>query len=101
MAENRKNFSTREFERAKRARAPHHNVGAPGIEKFKGMLRTNWMQDCPVTKKDIDTATEIWGPDVACLKGKTTGKKLKEFVDETVETPPKLTVRTSGTQKLS
>ena len=72
VAENRKNFSAREFERAKRARALCHNVGAPGIEKFKGMLRTNWTQDCPVIEKDIDIATEIWGPDVAHLKGKTT-----------------------------
>ena len=72
VGENRKNFSTHEFERAKRARALHHDVGAPGIEKFKGMLRTNWTQDCPVIKKDIDIATGIWGPDVAHLKGKTT-----------------------------
>ena len=65
VAKNRKNFTTEEFERAKQARTLHHNVGAPGIEKFKGMLRTNWTQDCPVIKKDINTATEIWGPDVA------------------------------------
>ena len=59
VAENRKNFSTRDFERAKRARALCHNVGAPGIEKFKGMLRTNWTQDCPVVEKDMDIATKI------------------------------------------
>ena len=40
-AENGKSFTTQEFERAKQARTLHHNVGAPGIEKFKGMLRTN------------------------------------------------------------
>ena len=46
-------------------------------------------------KKDIDTATEIWGPDVACLKGKTMQKGPKEFVDKVVQTPPELTVRMS------
>ena len=78
-----------------RARALCHNVGAPGIKKFKGMLRTNWTQDCPVIKKDIDTATEIWRPDVAHLKGKTTRKKPKEFADEVLETAPELAVRMS------
>ena len=63
---------TSEFERAKRSRMLHHNVGAPGIKKFKGMQQTNWIQDCPVIEKDTDTATEIWNwePDVAHLKGK-------------------------------
>ena len=75
VAENRKNFTTSEFVRAKRTRTLYHNVGAPGIEKFKGMSRTNWIQDCPEIEKDTDTATEIWEPDVANLKGKTTRKK--------------------------
>ena len=51
--------------------------------------------DCPVIEKDVNMATEIWGPDVACPKGKTTQKKPKEFVDETVQIPPELTVRMS------
>ena len=68
---------------------------APGIEKFKGMLRTNWTQDCPVIEKDTDIATEIWGPNAMHLKGKTTRKKPKEFVNEAVEMPPELTVRMS------
>ena len=70
VAENRKNFTTQEFERAKQARTLHHNLGALGIEKFKGILRTDWTQDCPVIEKDIDTATEIWGPDAVHLKGR-------------------------------
>ena len=60
VAENRKNFTTSEYERAKRARTLYHNVGAPSIENFKGMLRSNWIQDCPVIEKDIDMATETW-----------------------------------------
>ena len=95
IAENRKNFTSREFERAKHARNLCHNAGAPGIKKFKGMLRTNRTQECPVIEKDIDITTEIWGPDVACLKGKTTRKKPKEFVDEAVEMPLELAVRMS------
>ena len=59
VAENRKNFTTREFKQAKQARNHHHNVRAPGIEKFKGMLRMNWTQDCPVIVKDTDFAMEI------------------------------------------
>ena len=93
VAENGRNFTTAEFERAKAARTPHHNAGAPGTERFKGMLRTNWMTDCPVLEKDIDMATEIWGPDVAYLKGKMMRKKPRKFVEEAVQMPPEMSVQ--------
>ena len=57
-----------EFERAKRVRAPCHNVGSPGIKKFKGMLTTNWIQDSSTIENDIDVATKILGADAAHLK---------------------------------
>ena len=78
VAENRRNFATLECERVKAARTLCHNVGAPGTERFKGMLRTNWTQDCPVMENDIDMEMEIWGPDAAHLKGKTTRKKPRK-----------------------
>ena len=93
VAENRKNFTTAEFTRAKRARTLYHNVGAPGIERFKGMIRTNWIQDCPVIEKDIDIASEIWGPDIAYLKGKTTRRKPNKFIDEVVQIPSEVSIR--------
>ena len=57
------------------------------------MLQTNWIQDFPVIEKDTNTASKIWGPDVVHLKGKTTRKKPKKFMDEVVQTPPELSVR--------
>ena len=41
VAENQRNFTTSECERTKAARTLCHNVGAPGTERFEGMLRTN------------------------------------------------------------
>ena len=70
VAENGKNFTTVKHERTKRARTLHHNAGAPDIEMFKDMSQTNWTQDSPGIKKDINTATEKWGPGVAHLKNK-------------------------------
>ena len=67
-------------------------MGAPGIEKFKGILHTNWIKDCPVIESDINIATEIWGPDVAYLKGKSIKNKPKKFVDDIIQIPAELKI---------
>ena len=90
---NGKNFTSMEFERDARTQTSHHNVRAQGIEKLKGMLRKNWIQDCPAMEKDTDTAAEIWGPDVTHPKGETMRKKPKKFVDKKVQMPPQITVQ--------
>ena len=92
VAENRGNFTSSEHKCAKRMRNLYHNLGAPGIEKFKGILRTNWIKDCPVIESDIDIATEIWGPDVAYLKGKSIKSKSKKFVDDIIQIPAELKI---------
>jgi hypothetical protein len=41
---------------------------------YKWILRSNQVQECPVTVNDAEVANKIWGPDVPSLKGKTTRK---------------------------
>ena len=57
------------------------------------MIRTNWIQDCPVIEKDIDIATEIWGPHVAYLKGKMIKEQPKKFVNEVLQISPELKIQ--------
>ena len=34
-------------------------------------LQSNMIKDCPLTAKDMQTATTVWGRNIAMLKGKT------------------------------
>jgi hypothetical protein len=72
IAENRKGYTLRQFERAKDARKLHHIVGTPTMEKCKSLLRMNIIQNCPVTVEDVNIADKIFGPDMSSLKGKLT-----------------------------
>lgn len=52
-------------------------MGAQVLPQLKLFLRQNIMKNFPVTVKDMNLAEEIFGRDVATLKGKTTRKKPK------------------------
>ena len=87
VAENRANFSTQQFERAKVARKLYHNIGAPTIKNFKLILQSNMIKNCPVTIEDVNIAEQIWGPDISYLKGKTTRTKPKAVIGILLPSP--------------
>ena len=37
---------------------------------FKGMVRANMIPNCPIDVNDIANARDIWGPDLASIRGK-------------------------------
>ena len=56
VAENRSNYTTQQFERAKEARKFYHNIGASTIENFKYILNGNMIRNCPLTIEDVEIA---------------------------------------------
>ncbi|MGC9176786.1 MAG: hypothetical protein ACP5F1_06910, partial [Thermoplasmata archaeon] len=90
LMENRKGYTQRQFEDAKRARKLYHIVGCPTVENFINILRQNIIQNCPVTPADVDLAEKIFGPDIGTLKGKTTRKAPPRVKEDLVEVPPQL-----------
>jgi hypothetical protein len=90
LSENRKGYTQRQFEDAKRARKLYHIVGCPTLENFKHILRQNIIKNCPVTPADVDLAEKIFGPDIGKLKGKTTRKAPPRVKEDLVEVPPEL-----------
>ena len=93
VAENRSNFTTQQFERAKIARKLYHNVGAPSIENFKKLIQMNAIKNCPVTINDIKIAEQIFGKDISTIKGKTVRKTPKVIVNDTIEIPKELVMK--------
>ncbi len=49
----------------------------PTDREFAGMVREKLLTNCPVTVCNIDTAIQIFGPDLANLRGKTTRSNLE------------------------
>ena len=85
--ENRKNYTNRQFDRAKLARKLYHIVGAPSVQNFKALIKMNAIANCPVTIEDVNIAEDIFGPDISTLKGKSTRPKTKVVVNDEIEIP--------------
>jgi hypothetical protein len=85
VAENRKGYTLRQFERAKEARKLYHIVGTPTTNNFKSLLRMNIIQSCPVTVEDVNISEKIFGPDMSSLKGKSTRRKPKPVRSDLIE----------------
>ena len=92
VSENMKGYTLRQREHAKAVRKLYHNVGTPTIESFKALLtvRSNIIQNCPVTIEDVTIADKIYGPDISSLKGKSTRRKPKPVKKDTIEIPKEL-----------
>jgi hypothetical protein len=50
-------------------------IANPTEREFDGMVREQFLTNCPITLRDVDNANQIFGPDVANLRGKTIGTK--------------------------
>ena len=47
---------------------PHH--WEPTVKNFKHIIKSNQIQNCPITMEDIEIAEQIHGKDMSHLKGK-------------------------------
>jgi len=88
--ENKKFYTQRQFERAKRARELFYSLGNPSTNDMKALIRMNTIKNNPVTTTDIEIAEKIFGPDIASLKGKTTRRMPVPVVEDRIEIPREL-----------
>ena len=49
-----------------------HTLHHPSVVNLKTIIRTNMIQDNPITKSDIKLIEFLYGPDTPTVKGKTT-----------------------------
>ena len=90
LDENKTFYTSRQFDRAKRARDLYHSLRTPTVSDFKAIIRINAIKDNPVTTEDIELAEKIFGPDIGTLKGKTTRRKPLPVVSDYIEIPQEL-----------
>ena len=85
--DNMKHFSKRQVISAEKARSLLAGMAFPSSQDYDWILRSNQVQECPVTVEDAKIANKIWGPDVPSLKGKTTRKTPPAVRSDIVEIP--------------
>jgi len=90
VEENKKFYSERQYEQAKRARDFYHAMGTPSIKDLLAALRMNLIKNNPVTLEHVKLAEKIFGPDIGTLKGKSTRRKPLPVVEDYIEIPKEL-----------
>ena len=87
-------YTKKQKMRALRAKDLHHALGSPSTYDLKAIITQNLIQDNPITIEDVDLATQIFGADIGCLKGKSTRKKPIIARNNMIELPSELQNRT-------
>jgi hypothetical protein len=80
-------YTCRKVERAREAQCIQGMIANPTEREFAGMVCEQLLTNCPVTVCDVDKANQIFGPDVANLRGKTIRTKLDRVRVEYVQIP--------------
>jgi len=65
-------YSVRDYKMAESARKPYCTIGHPSTHDFIKLVENNVLINCPIPRRDIENANNIFGPDLGSLNGKTT-----------------------------
>jgi hypothetical protein len=87
VKENKAVFTKKQIANADKARELYASLAYPSSADYKWILKSNQIKDCPVTSKDAEVAMQIWGPNIAALKGKTTRITPKNAMTDLVNIP--------------
>ena len=87
---NKLGFTDHQVAMAYCARELYHMCGAPTVAKFKLLLKTGFLHNCPVAQDNVNNAEKIFGPDIPTLKGRTIRKTPPVTRESVVEIPDEL-----------
>jgi hypothetical protein len=69
--DNKSKYTNRHYSRAVLAQKNQKMIARPSTRSSISILEKNLLPNCPVTRRDIAMAEDIFGPDLGSLKGKT------------------------------
>jgi Cadherin prodomain like len=64
-------YTKAEVRRGEQTRNLQRKIGRPPTHEFIRLVAQNLLPNCPVTKRNINSAEDIFGPDAGFLKGRT------------------------------
>jgi hypothetical protein len=83
------------IKKAQEARHLQGMIGNLTEREFEGMVREKLIANFPVTVRDIQNAHQIFGPDIANLRGKMTRTKPEHVRADYVKSPKTLWICTN------
>ena len=101
VSENKSNFTRRELKRIDDAKKLYINMGMPGYKKFFSDLENNRIRDCELSVDDAKRCLNVYGKEIAKLKGSKTRKKSSKIKAMEMEPLPKTLVDTHSTDMIS
>ena len=87
VTKNKTRYTNAEVQRAELARSIQCKIGRPSTREYIRLVTNNLLPNCPVTKRDIMAAEDIFGPDVGYLKGHTVRRNPPRINTDQVYTP--------------
>ncbi len=84
---NMEGFTRRKVEEAQKARKAQAMLGHPTDRNFLGMVCGGMIPNCPVTANAVTKAHQIFGPDLAGVRGRTVRRPLESVTTNYVQIP--------------
>jgi hypothetical protein len=84
---NMEGFTKREVEEARKARKAQAMLGHPTDRDFLGMVCGGMISNCPVTVNTVKNAHQIFGPDLAGIRGRTVRRPPESITTNYVQIP--------------
>jgi hypothetical protein len=82
VRQNFEGYTKKQVQQAARACRLMGMVTSPSERNFQAMVCLNMLKDCPVTNNNIHNANNIYGPDLASIRGKTVWQKPEKVVTD-------------------
>jgi hypothetical protein len=90
VADNKSNYTNRDYTRAKLARKVQILVGCPKLKDFLRDIDADSIKNFPITRQDAVNVDAILGRDLGSIKGKTTHRKLERVPGNTIHLPKEI-----------
>ena len=84
VADSKEKYTSRQIQQIDKVVMLYKMIGLPSLEDFTSALTTRLVRNSPVTKIDAKNALDIYGPNIAVLKGKMTRTKPRRVDTELI-----------------
>lgn len=89
-------YSNLDIRRADKARKLQETLGFPSTKSFLHMIDNNLIMNCPVTRRDVLVANDIYGTDPNIIKGKSVRQQPKHAREDIISAVSPKILQTYG-----